>query len=120
MVESISIANAVTPEATVRVLRGQEPVSAITKNKPEVLSEPPKIELADAVSSIESFISSHARELEFHIDEASGRTVVTVREQGSGDVIRQIPSEEILAVAADIEAALNERDASGVLLQTRI
>lgn len=39
------------------------------------------------------------RELQFSIDEASGRTVITVTDAASGETIRQIPSEELLVLA---------------------
>jgi flagellar protein FlaG len=37
--------------------------------------------------------------LQFSVDSASGRTVVSVRDMATGDVIRQIPSEEALRLA---------------------
>jgi len=40
-----------------------------------------------------------SRVLEFSIDAPSGLTVVTVRDQETGNVIRQIPSEEIVHLA---------------------
>ncbi len=39
------------------------------------------------------------RELQFSVDEASGRTVIRVTDAASGETIRQIPSEEVLALA---------------------
>ena len=43
-----------------------------------------------------------SRNLEFHIDNISGRTVITVRDNGSKEVIRQIPMEEQVRVAENI------------------
>ena len=40
-----------------------------------------------------------SRELEFHVDGASGRMVCTVRDSQTGDLIRQIPNEEVLRLA---------------------
>jgi flagellar protein FlaG len=42
------------------------------------------------------------RYLEFQVDEQSGRTVVTVKDRNTGEVIRQIPSEEILRLARNL------------------
>ena len=53
------------------------------------------------------------RELDFYIDEPTGQTVITVRDRETDQVIRQIPSEEILAVAERI----NEMQQAGLLMQ---
>lgn len=50
-------------------------------------------------AQIESYLKSTGRELEFSVDEASGRTVITVRNPETGETIRQIPSEEALRLA---------------------
>lgn len=57
------------------------------------------IELEDASRSIEQFLQSQNRNLAFSIDDGSNRSVVTVTEADSGEVIRQIPSEEVLRLA---------------------
>ena len=46
------------------------------------------------------------RQLEFSIDDQSGRTVITVRDSDTQEVIRQIPNEEALNFARK----LNEGD----------
>lgn len=43
------------------------------------------------------------RDLRFSVDEETGRTVVKVLDSRSGEVIRQIPPEEMLALAEDLE-----------------
>jgi flagellar protein FlaG len=48
---------------------------------------------------IESYLRSVGRDVLFSIDSASGRTVVSIRDANTGDVIRQIPSEEALRLA---------------------
>lgn len=48
---------------------------------------------------LESYLRSVARSLEFRVDAASGRTVVSVRDAETGELIRQIPSEEVLRLA---------------------
>lgn len=53
----------------------------------------------DAVSEIEKFLNSTRRNLEFSTDEESGRIVVKVIASGTGELIRQIPSEEVLRIA---------------------
>jgi flagellar protein FlaG len=55
-----------------------------------------------AAKQIDSFLKSIGRSLDIRVDDATGRTVVTVRDANSGDVIRQIPSEEALKLARSL------------------
>ncbi|HEY6642624.1 flagellar protein FlaG [Povalibacter sp.] len=57
-----------------------------------------------AAQQIDSYLKSIGREVEFRVDEESGTTVVTVRETATGDVIRQIPNEEVLQLARRFSA----------------
>lgn len=59
--------------------------------------------LQKAVSSIEGFVQSIRRDLNFSLDESSGRVVIKVTDSVSGDVIRQMPSEEALRLAESLE-----------------
>lgn len=52
-----------------------------------------------AVSEIEKFLSSTRRNLEFFTDEESGKIVVKVIASETGELIRQLPSEEALRIA---------------------
>lgn len=58
-----------------------------------------------AVSTIEAFTQSISRNLSFKLDDSTGRVVVTVSDTASGEVIRQIPSEEALRLAESLEEA---------------
>jgi flagellar protein FlaG len=55
-----------------------------------------------AAKQIDSFLKSIGRSLDIRVDDDTGRTVVTVRDANSGDVIRQIPSEEALKLARSL------------------
>ncbi|MFL6551393.1 MAG: flagellar protein FlaG [Povalibacter sp.] len=57
-----------------------------------------------AAAQIDSYLKSVGREVEFRVDEETGTTVVTVRETASGEVIRQIPNEEVLQMARRFQA----------------
>ncbi len=61
------------------------------------------LQLDEAVKKVSDFLSAQNRDLLFNIDEQTQRTVVTVRESSSGEVIRQIPSEEVLKLADRIQ-----------------
>ena len=70
-------------------------------------------DLGLAVSDIQSFVQSVKRNLNFSIDDSSGQVVVKVIDGDSGEVVRQIPSEEVLKLAARLD------DVRSVLFETR-
>jgi flagellar protein FlaG len=57
----------------------------------------------DAVIAIQGFVQSIRRDLNFSLDDSSGRVVVKVTDGASGEVIRQLPSEEALRLAESLE-----------------
>ncbi|WP_073326036.1 flagellar protein FlaG [Ferrimonas marina] len=63
---------------------------------------------------LERFVSGNQRALSFHVDDASGRDVVVVRDTHNDQVIRQIPAEEVLELAARLS------DLTGVLIETQV
>jgi flagellar protein FlaG len=59
----------------------------------------PPVDIAEVAQRIESYLKSVNRSLEFRVDDESGRTVVSVRDGETGDLIRQFPSDEVLRLA---------------------
>ena len=70
-------------------------------------------DVEDTVRRLNDLMAERQRSLSFHVDEASGRTVITVRDATTAQVVRQIPAEEVLAVARAFEA-------TGVLLDAQV
>ena len=67
------------------------------------------------------FLQTLNRHLSFSVDDKSERTIVSVVDQSSGDVIRQIPSEEILRIAEKIKDLQNDvGSAVGILVNNAI
>jgi len=62
-----------------------------------------------AVKQLNAAVQSVRRELEFSVDEDSGRTIVKVTDSETGDVIRQMPAEEALEVSRHIKAFVESR-----------
>ncbi|MBS0348328.1 MAG: flagellar protein FlaG [Proteobacteria bacterium] len=60
-------------------------------------------QLAQAVTQIQDVIKQTAQSLQFSIDEDTGSTVVKVVDTESKKVLRQIPSEEVLAIAKALD-----------------
>ncbi len=59
-------------------------------------------QIEDAVASIQEFVQSVRRSINFSLEDGSGRVVVKVTDAESGNVIRQIPSEEALRLAENL------------------
>jgi flagellar protein FlaG len=66
-------------------------------SKPTV--RPTQETLAVIAKQIDSYLRSIDRSLQFTVDDASGRMVISVRD-ASGNLVRQIPGEEALRLAA--------------------
>ena len=62
------------------------------------------IDLSGAVQQIETYLSSSQRALSFRVDESSGRPVMTVTNPETGEIIRQVPGDEVLKMAAAIDS----------------
>ena len=71
---------------------------------PKVTVEDLSAAVRAAARQIDSYLKQVGRALEYSIDEATGRTVITVRVTATGEVIRQIPNEEVLEMARHIDA----------------
>jgi flagellar protein FlaG len=74
--------------------------------------EVPKMDMSRAIASINLFLQQNQRGLRFQVDDSTGQTVVTVVNAESGEVVRQIPEQEVLNIAHALRA-------SGSLLNAR-
>ncbi|MCQ4299525.1 flagellar protein FlaG [Pseudomonas songnenensis] len=86
------------PERT-RTSDGAVEVLALPSVAQDSLRKP----LEAAMSGIQEFAHSLQRNLSFALDESSGKMVVKVTDGESGEVIRQIPSEEALRLADTLD-----------------
>jgi flagellar protein FlaG len=64
------------------------------------------VQLAQAVGDLNQHARDSRTDLQFKIDEDSGRTVVSVVDTGDGRVLRQMPTEEALRVSRALDKAL--------------
>ncbi len=69
-----------------------------------------------AVSRLQEYVQVVRRNLEFSIDETTDRLVVKVVDAETEEVVRQIPSEEALALARRLQETRAEQQ--GLLLST--
>ena len=85
---------------------GSQQAAPPVRPQPQTQTQPKQAEAKAAAVDIEavarqleSFLKRVSRSLEFHVDAASGRMVCSVRDAQTGDLIRQIPNEEVLRMA---------------------
>ena len=66
----------------------------------------PSVERAETLRSdaeVREFLARTGRSLDIHFDEDTGYFITKVKAQGSGEIIRQIPTEEMLRIAKNID-----------------
>ena len=80
--------------------QGGEALPSIGKELPARAAD--SAEIGEAVTRINEIVQSVQRDLSFNVDEDSGQTIIRVVDSGSGELIRQIPSEEALAIALQL------------------
>jgi len=69
-------------------------------------SQPSREQVDQAMKDVKQALPMQARNLQFSIDEDTGKTVVKVVDPTTKEVIRQIPSEEILAIAKALDKSM--------------
>lgn len=73
-------------------------------NGPEAAQRTPDIaEVQKALEEVERAVAPMAQSLQFSLDKDSGKTVVKVMDTDTNEVIRQIPSEEVLAISKAVD-----------------
>ena len=89
-------ANGLDRTQAVNPSQGAEQAANEDAEEKGALAPPGKGELEKAVQSINDFLQSSKRSLEFSVDDNSGRTVIKVMDAEREEVIRQIPPETAL------------------------
>ena len=105
---SVDSAGAVRP-AQKTPAQAQATVRAGSASK----SDPNPEQVRQAVDDIRRAVEPAAHSLNFSIDQESGKTVVRVIDSATQELVRQIPSEEVMSISH----ALNRL--AGVLLQEK-
>ncbi len=62
-------------------------------------------QIQKVVERMDEFVNSMNKNVSFRVDEETGRRVITIYEAQTGDVIRQIPEEEMLEVLRRLAVA---------------
>ena len=90
-----SLAGRKLPEV---IVAGNESREAVLPEVHGGRNTAPLEELAGAVNQLNGYLEETHRSLRFSIDDVSGRTIVRVVDTETDEVIRQMPSEEMLTV----------------------
>lgn len=98
-------ATTATAAASNMTAQAVQPVSNTDTGNQSQTDANNKQSLADAISSVEDFVQNMNRDLEFNLDKTSGEVIVKIVDRSSGDVIRQIPSEDMLKLASRLKEA---------------
>ena len=83
---------------------------ATTEIKPSGINEvsqPAREAVAKAAADLQEFVKSMGRNLNFSVDETTGYHVVRVINPDTGELIRQLPSEELLKISRDFQRLNN-------------
>lgn len=65
--------------------------------------QPSRQQLDEAVQAISDFVSSVNNSLQFSVDDTTGKTIVKVIDSNTQEVVKQIPSEEMLVIAKALD-----------------
>jgi flagellar protein FlaG len=96
----LSLVSRPTSTANTEAVNQRQEVSQSGKVSPQQTE--PKIDAEDvakAVSEISDYVQNISRDLQFQVDKQTGSTIVTVLDHETKEVIRQIPTEEVVAMA---------------------
>jgi len=71
-------------------------------------------EIGEAVDEVNAFMTNMQHNLSFSVDEDSGEPIVFIKDSDTDEVIRQIPSEELVVLRKKLD------DVTGILFDTKV
>ena len=91
---------------------------------PEVEAQKVEVELSQkalekVVSQLNDYVQNTQRDVDFSVDDSTGRVVVRVIDSESEQVIRQIPSDEMLAISRHLLESLETEQPKGFLIELK-
>lgn len=96
-----------------QMAKAEETKKAQEKNAEETVVMTPN-QLEKVAQQLQDFMGEMNRSLEFLVDKDSGRDVIKVLDKGTGELVKQYPSEEVLTLISKLS------DATGNLIDTEI
>lgn len=68
------------------------------------------------MEQLNSHLQQTNSQLQFQLDKETGRTIYKIVSPSNGQVLLQVPSEEVLALARNLRTMEKQKGASGVLV----
>ena len=96
--------------------------AADTADSGKVLPEQPQAQaisaekLQEVVAQLNDHVQMVQRDLQFSVDDASGKTVIRVVNSETAELVRQIPSEEVLQISRSLKEQVD--GITGLIVQT--
>jgi len=87
--------------------------TALPVKSPEPKEQENQQQIASAVKNISNFFQAEQRSVAFNLDTDSGKMVMQIRDIKSNELIRQIPSEEVLKLSKRLD------DLTGILFKAQ-
>lgn len=92
---------------------------AIVQTKARENSELSREHLDKVVSQLKEYVQSMQRDIDFRVDDVTGRFVVKVVDSISNEVIRQIPQEEMLTIAHHLAEVIQQNESRGNFIEIK-
>jgi flagellar protein FlaG len=90
------------PESTSSAPDARLAIAAAAPQAPQE-AKPSRQQLDDAVKAVNDFVNPVNNSLQFRVDDDTGKTIVKVIDKTTNEVIRQFPSEEMIAIAKALD-----------------
>ncbi len=100
-VEPINISQKSSAPGTQKRLPAEKTINLKTENVEKPVKEPDSSHIKALVADVQNKLNN--TDLHFSVDQSSDTIMVTVTEKSSGKVVRKIPSEEVLQLAANMD-----------------
>lgn len=78
--------------------------------------EASRVDLDAVVEQLNAYTQNLQRSLQFSVDDSTGRSIIRIMDRETQELIRQIPSDEILAISRHIEQLIASDDTRGLLI----
>ncbi|RRJ85483.1 flagellar biosynthesis protein FlaG [Aestuariirhabdus litorea] len=91
--------------SSAEVIEARQQAQQAQAQKAAEQQEVSRQQVDDAVSNLNDFVQNIRRDLSFQVDEEAGEVIVQVTDYQTGEMIRQIPSEEALELAERLSEA---------------
>src|SRR5688572_21987950 len=102
-IKSMSATALVAQPAPAQEARETPAPAVVEALAPKPEPKPSRDDLREAMKEIQKVVGNNATNLQFSVDEKTGRTIVSVIDAETRQVVRQIPSEEVMRMARSLD-----------------